>query len=120
MKISTLFPRKFANGDDLAGKTPTLAISRITLEQVHTQPGAPADNKYIIWFTGAQKGVILTPALGRQIAEILGDETLDWCGHKIQLYTLPMTVAGQARQAIRARRAPNGETPPPAGLQDTD
>lgn len=120
MKISTLFPTRYAAGSDLQGKTPTLAIARVLLEQMHPQPGAPAESKPVIYFTGAQRGIILTPTLARQIAELHGDDTDTWTGHKIQLFTVPVNVAGQARQSIRARRAPNGETPPPEGLQEEE
>jgi hypothetical protein len=119
MRISQLFPKKYANGEDLAGKTPTLTISAVTLETMHL-PGAPAEEKPVIWFNTATKGIILTPTLARQIAEIHGDDTDTWTGRKIQLYTLAMTVAGKPRQSIRARRAPNGETPPPAAMQQED
>jgi hypothetical protein len=118
MKISTLFPRKYATGADLVDKTPTLIIDVVQLEEMHSQPGAPAERKPVIYFQKATKGIVLTPTLARQIAAILGDETETWSGKSIQLYAESMRVAGQQRQAIRARRAPNGPTETPASLQD--
>ena len=120
MNIDTLFPRKYATGADLAGKTPTLVISAVELQEMHSQPGAPAEKKPVIYFEKATKGIVLTPTLARQIAAIYGSETDQWPGKPIQLYTEAMRVAGQARQAIRARRAPNGPSETPAGLQDGD
>jgi hypothetical protein len=120
MKISQLFPRKYATGQDLTDKTPTLIIDLVQLEEMHSQPGAPAERKPVIYFLKATKGIVLTPTLARQIAAIHGDDTDTWSGKSIQLYAESMRVAGQLRQAIRARRAPNGPSETPAGLQDDE
>ena len=121
MKLDDMFPRRFATGDDLKGKTPTLVIDAVTAEQIRPGPGAQPQTKFVIWFKGAAKGVILSRTLANQIAHILGTpDTDDWTGKKITLVPEPMTVAGTPRIAIRARAAANGETPPPAGLQDED
>jgi hypothetical protein len=121
MKISEMFPKKYASGEDLKGQTPTLAIESLHREQMHPQPGSPAVEKWVIYFKGASKGIILSAPLARQIAQVLHDEeTNNWIGKKVTLYGDPMTVAGKSRVAIRAKAAANGETPPPAGLQDPD
>lgn len=121
MKITDMFPKKYASGEDLNGKPVTLTIVRIALEEMHPQPGAPASKKYVLYFNGAKRGVILTRPLALQIATIHGDETDNWKGKRIQLYPEPMNVAGQARVAIRARTAPNGpDTPPPAMVAGDD
>jgi hypothetical protein len=118
MKISQLFPRKYATGQDLVDKTPTLIIDLVQLEEMHSQPGAPAEKKPVIYFARATKGIVLTPTLARQIAAIHGDDTETWTGKSIQLYAESLRVAGQTRLAIRARRAPNGPTEAPAALQE--
>lgn len=119
MKISETFPRKYATGEDI--KQPvSLPIARVVMEQMHPQPGSPAENKPVIYFEGANRGIILNRTLALQIAAIHGDETAAWTGKKIQLYTEKMRVAGQDRIAIRARPAPNGTDQPPAALQDHD
>lgn len=120
MKISELFPRKYATGEDLAGKTPTLIISRVVLESMHPQPGKPAENKPVIYFEKATKGIILTAPLARQLAALLGDDTEKWTGKRVQLFTEAIRVAGQERTAIRARQAPNGPTETPDELQETE
>jgi hypothetical protein len=120
MNTETLFPRRYANGADLTGKTPTLVIDSVVLEEMHSQPGSPATRKPVIYFQRATKGIVLTPTLARQIAAIHGTETDNWPGKTVQLYTESIRVAGQVREAIRARRAPNGPSETPASLQDTE
>ena len=121
MKLSEMFPRKYAVGEDLNGKAHTLIISGIKTEQMHPAPGQPAVDKYVLYFKGAVKGVILSRTLAEQIAVILKSEDTDkWIGKKITLFTQPMKVAGKDRIAIRARQPDNGETPPPPSLQRDD
>ena len=120
MNINDMFPRKYAAGEDLAGKPVTLVINRIEAEQMRPNPAAPLVDKWVCYFHRAVKGVILSRTLANQIAAIHGPDTTTWPGKKVQLYPEPMTVAGIKRVAIRARPAPNGESEPPAGLQDDD
>lgn len=121
MKISELYPRRYATGEDLKGKAFTLAVARVVLEEMHPQPGAPAERKPVIYFDGTSKGIILGPALARQIAGLLGDDTNDWTGKKVTIYPQSMTVAGTPRTAIRARAATNGtSTPPDAMIEDEE
>jgi len=61
MKISELYPRRFARGSDLKG-TATVTIKEITQEELHPL-GKPVE-KYVLWFTETPRGVILTRPLG--------------------------------------------------------
>lgn len=121
MKLETIYPKKYAAGEDLAGKPATLTITTVRMESMHPGPGAPATDKPVLYFQRATKGVILTRVLWQQIATILGsDETDTWTGQRVQLYPEAMTVAGKPRVAIRARKAPNGETPAPAAMVEDE
>jgi len=120
-KISETFPRKYATGEDLAGRSVTLIIASVKPEQMHPQPGSPPVTKWVIYFTNATRGIVLGPTLARQIAEITAEDDTDhWPGKKITLYPEPMTVAGKPRVAIRARRPTNGTDQPPAALNEEE
>ena len=97
MNINTIYPRRFATGDDLCGQTPTLPVRAVTMEQV-----GPAQ-KPVVWFEGARKGIVMGAVLARQIAAVLGPETDAWTGQTIQLYTVRIKVNGEFRIGIRAR-----------------
>ena len=123
MKLSDMFPRKYASGADFNGKAVTLTIALVRTEKMRPQAGAPEQTKFVVYFQGADKGAILSRTLAYQIADITGsDETADWTGKRITLYPQPMTVAGKRRIAIRARKpaAGNGTAPPPATLSDEE
>ena len=122
MKLEEIYPRKYATGEDLGNKPATLTISAVTMETMHPAPGQPAVTKPALHFARATKAVILSRPLWIQIAAALGDDNTDtWPGQRIQIYPEPMTVAGKARIAIRARKSPNGETtPPPAMIEEEE
>jgi hypothetical protein len=108
MKVSEMFPRKYASGDDLNGKPATLTIKRLSQEEMRPGGAAPV-KKWVVYFEGAQKGVILTRTLAGQIAEALGDDNTDgWPGKRVTLFAVPMNVAGRQVKAIRARAANGG------------
>jgi hypothetical protein len=106
MKISQMYPRRYATGEDFQDKAYTMTIAKITKEKMHPQPGAPEIEKWVIYFQEAKKGVILGRTLAFQIAELLGtEETDEWFGKQVTLYPQPMLVAGKRVIAIRARAA---------------
>ena len=106
MKLSQMFPRRYATGEDLQGKSITVTISQVNREKMRPQPNAPEVEKWVVYFQDARKGIVLNRTLAYQIADILGsDETEDWIGKTITLYPQPMTVAGRQVTAIRARGA---------------
>lgn len=121
MKLSDMFPRKYASGADLNGHTPTLTISHIEKEPMSAQPGKAPELKFVIYFEKTTKGIVLSRTLAEQIAAVVGFAETDlWIGKKVTLYAQPMKVAGKDRIAIRAK-APSGiETPPPAALQEEE
>lgn len=122
MKVGKLFPRKYARGADLNGRPLTVEIERVQIVMMRPNPNAQTEQKGVIYFKNAQKGVILSSRkLAEQIEEIAGtDEMNDWPGTRVTLYPEPMNVAGQARIAIRARAPDNGSNTPPTALQEQE
>ena len=106
MNISQLYPRRFANGNDIGAATPTLPICKVTMEQV-----GPV-RKPVIWFLGARKGIILHATLARQIAAIHGDDTDQWHGKRVTIHTVPVKRPdGTPALSIRARAEDAPEAP---------
>jgi len=124
MKLSDMYPRRYATGEDLQGKAITLTIEKISREKMHPQPNSPEVEKWVAYFKEARKGVVLNRTVAYQIAEFLGsEETDDWTGKRITLYPQPMTVAGRKVTAIRARAAKSAPVLSeaiPAGLVEDD
>ena len=110
MKIDQMFPKKYATGSDLEGPV-TLSIKMVQAEKMRSFSGGDT-RKWVIYFDGARRGVVLSRTLAEQIAEALGaDDTDHWIGREVELYPDPVMVAGKQRIAIRARAAANGKEP---------
>ena len=106
MKLNDLFPRKYATGEDLAGKSVTLTISHLRQEKMIPTPGAAPVEKWVVFFKEAQKGIVLSKTLAFQISKAVGSEdTDDWVGKKITIFPEEVMVAGKPRTAIRAKAA---------------
>src|SRR3990170_1464360 len=123
MKIDDIFPRKYATGEDLAGKPVTLEIRAVIPETMRPAPNAQPIDKWVVYFERAEKGVILSRTLANQIVDATGqDDTNNWIGKRVTLFPLPMRVAGRDVIAIRARKpaATNGHAEPPASLQEEE
>lgn len=103
MKLSQMFPSKWLSSDDIVGYTPTVTIRAITVERV----GAPPkdEEKYVMWFEGKQKGLILNKTNGLAVGSMYGDETDNWMGKRIQLYVTQVRAFGAIHDAIRIRSA---------------
>lgn len=106
MKVDSMFPRRYAVGADLKGQPTTLTIERVATEKMRPNPQSPEVERWVVYFKGAQKGVVLGRTLAYQISRALGEDDSDkWPGQQITLYPDPVVVAGVERVAIRARRA---------------
>jgi len=105
MNIKSMFPKKYANGEDLNGREVVVTISSVSKDRM-TPPHSDPVEKYVIHFRETQRGVVLSKILAEQIAAAVGlDDTDHWPGQAITLYPETIQVAGQKRVVIRAKAA---------------
>ena len=113
MKVDEIFPRKYATGADLQDKAVAVVIEKAQPEKMRPSPGAPEDQKWVLYVAGGRKGIVICRTLARQIAEAVGEQDTDrWPGKRVTIYPEPMMVAGKQRIAIRARAVANGGASP--------
>lgn len=128
MKVSEMFPRRFLRGQDMT-KSLLILINGIEEQELRAGPNKPAERAYVMFFDDVSNGkparlsgvaytprkghaLVLRGALAKQIATILGtDETDEWRGRDVVIYTEAATVSGKPMQIMRAR-APRRTTPP--------
>ena len=103
MKVDEAFPSRFVQGTELPSDGVKVTIRSVDRETMR-RPGAGEIEGFILWVVGAKKGIVLTAALARQLAGIIGDSEMDnWQGHQVILYTESLVVAGRLCHPIRAR-----------------
>ena len=118
MKMSQAFPSKYLKAADLDGGRFTLTMSHITMEKVvDDEPEKP-----ILYFNGAQKGMVINQTNGMMIASLYGDDTDHWPGRPVELYTAMVSFGGKTVPAIRvmapAQAMPAHQSGPLGGQQE--
>jgi len=102
MKISDVFPSKYLTAADLDGKSYTLTIRTVTLEEMITHDNKKVQ-KPVCWFANAQKGFVMNVTNAHIIVALYGDETASWTGKRITLYPTKVKAFGTYQDAIRVR-----------------
>lgn len=101
MKISQLYPSKYVKAADLNGKTVTLTIAKLVVEELGH--GNEKERKPILYFQKATKGLVLNRTNAMTIAGLYGDESDDWAGKRISIYPTRVRAFGAMQDTIRIR-----------------
>jgi hypothetical protein len=100
MKRANLFPSKYLRASDLNGKEVGVQISAVALEPV----GQDKSMKAVVYFANKQKGMVLNATNYDRLAEKFGDETDDWGGKDLVLFTeLTRNPQGATVPGLRLR-----------------
>lgn len=99
MKLSQAFPSNFLKADDLQGKSFTVTIADVALEELGQ--GAQKDTKLVLTFQGKTKKMILNKTNAGAVSKLYGDETDNWIGQQITLSPREVEFQGQPVLAIR-------------------
>jgi hypothetical protein len=98
MRTSDVFPSKYLKAADVGDGERVLVISGVAVEEVGD------DQKPVARFNGEKKGLVLNRTNWDRIAHAAGtDESQEWVGLKIALYTELVSFAGKSAPAIRTR-----------------
>jgi RNA polymerase subunit RPABC4/transcription elongation factor Spt4 len=110
MDAKTIFPSKYIKAEDLQGKSVTVQIAAIEIEEI----GKQKDRRPVLYFRGKEKGMVLNKTNVNKICEILGtSETDEWFGGLIVIYPTEVEFSGAMTMAIRVRApSANGATKP--------
>lgn len=115
MNINGAFPSTYLKAADLQGRTVTVTMDHVKIEEVGDGP------KPVLYFQGKEKGLVLNKTNSNNIAFIYGPETDHWQGNPIQLFPTMVDFQGKSVEAIRVRGAPrqngNGHAQQPAAQQ---
>lgn len=101
MNINKVFPSRFLKAEDLNGKDFVLVVRTVVMEKLGSPPNV--DEKPVLYFEGAKKGLVLNKTNAMTIASIHGPETDNWKGKKITIYPTQVRAFGKMESAIRVR-----------------
>ncbi len=104
MKQSDVFPSRFLKAEDILDEELTLTISKVDLVELEDKKGE-TQQKPVIYFSDQKKGLIVNKTNWKIIAEVTGEEESDnWVGKKITLFTLDVDAFGDIVAAIRVKK----------------
>lgn len=124
MDINNAFPSKYLKAADIPeGRRVTVVIESVAMELI-----SRTDKRPVVYFEGKTKGLVLNKTNSKMICKIAkSDDTDNWVGVSIGLYSAEVEFAGDlvpalrvaapvAQQATRPLARPN--TPPPLAADD--
>lgn len=97
MNISGAFPSDYLKAADLGGRPYRMAMGRVTLEKIGD------DERPVLHFQGADKGLVLNKTNANTIASIYSEETENWFGQPIEVYPSETDYQGKRVACIRVR-----------------
>jgi hypothetical protein len=113
MNIGTAFPSQYLKAADLQGKEPAVTIERVEFEPV----GQDKQMKPVLYFAGKEKGMVLNKTNAQTILTLTGtEETDDWGGFSVRLYSTKVQFEGRVVDSIRIKAAPRVAAPAPAKM----
>lgn len=108
-KVSDMFPSKYLKAENLNGQPWTLTIERVELVDVFNPRTNTKQSQWVVYFQGAQKGLILNKTNALALAEICGmDDSDHWLRHRVTIYPERIRVGPDWKLGIRVRK-PNGQ-----------
>jgi hypothetical protein len=119
MKRDEIFQSKFLKTADLNGKPRTVTIERAPFETLKN-PEGKEQGKTVLYFFGSKKALPLNMVNWDSVADICGDDTEEWPGHRIEIYPTTTTLGTKTVDCIRIRRPQELPMPPPKAKQEAD
>jgi hypothetical protein len=123
MKVGKLFKGQYLKASDIDGEV-VYQIESIGAAMLKNNTGQE-EEKPLLHFRGTDTGLVLNVTNANAIVKALGsDETDDWLGRKITLYTTDVEFRGDWVAAIRVKTKAPSETvakkDAPDGFEDDD
>lgn len=103
MKVDDLFPSQYLKQSDV----PRPLVGTIqSIKHEEIQDKGAKKMKPILYITGAPKPLVLNRVNAQSIASIYGDDSNNWIGKPIEIYTDPTVMMGRDRVGGLRLRAP--------------
>jgi hypothetical protein len=109
MKISDVFPSKFLRASDLRNGAVKVTVEKLHVEEIN------GEYRPVLHFQGKKKRLPLNKTNAREIANRCGEETDNWDGAEMTLYSTEVEYKGSHVPAIRVR-----DVSPPVVAREAD
>jgi len=126
MHVDQMFPSPYIKAADVLGRELNITIAGWEYEEFEDPRTKEKDRKPVLSFQKTDKRLILNVTNAKTIASIFGEETDNWAGKQICLFTKDVEAFGEMKNAIRIKApvdnqaAPVQPPPPPPPSADAD
>ena len=96
MRISDQFPSDYLRAIDVESEM-TLVMTNVAMQKLGD------DEKPVLYFDGKEKGMVLNKTNAGTISELYGDDTNDWRGEAITLFSAMVSFQGKTVPSIRVK-----------------
>ena len=102
---------KYLAGEMFSGREWTLTIEYVRTEEIRGHK--EVEEKPVMYFQEVQKGLVVNKTNAKYLIGLFGtDETEDWRGKRITLYTEKVNAFGKIHDAIRVKESAIDAMPP--------
>jgi hypothetical protein len=121
MKISEVFTSKFLRAADIdrianADGTALVTIDRVEMVEI----GQDQQEKPVVYFRDIDPGLVLNKTNAATLVGLIGNDTEEWEGKTVGLFTTEVDFQGKQTLAIRVRmRLPKQRAAKPAEVDET-
>lgn len=109
--LSDAFPSNYLKSSDLQGREVNVVIAGAEMETLGN------DRKLVLTFQGKKKSMVCNKTNAGRIAYLYGDETDDWVGKEIILYSEMVEYQGRTVEGLRVK-APKKRAAPSQQFND--
>lgn len=102
MRSGEVYPSKYLKAEDLGDEEPIVTIERVVMETLESKDRGKQE-KPVAYFKGLEKGLVINKTNWSIIARIHGDESDDWIGKQITLFSMDVEAFGEMVNAIRVK-----------------
>ncbi len=104
-KVTEIYPSKYLSAADLGNHEVAATISRVEMDEF--EDNGRKVEKPVVYFEGHSKGLVANKTNSTSIADITGqDNTDNWPGARICLYSTMVQFGVKMTEAIRVKRVP--------------
>jgi len=104
MKQNEAFPSSYLKAEDFVeGEEKELTIAKLTIEEM-TARDQSKENKPVLHFQNFDKAIVVNATNWKRLVQVTGaDDSDNWAGKKITLYTEIVDAFGEMKPAIRVK-----------------
>ncbi len=99
MSVRDIYSSDWLKAEDLQGKTTKVVVADVGIEEI----GDKKEQKIVLGFVGKEKKLVLNKTNARVIADVYGDDELEWIEKEIIMYPTVVEYQGKSTPCIRIR-----------------